>query len=257
MKVVILCGGQGMRLREETEFRPKPLVEIGGYPILWHIMQHYSSFGYKDFVLCLGYKGNMIKDYFLNYHLLNVDVTIALGQPPEVQFHQRATEDWKVTCANTGQLAHTGARIKKIQSYIGAEDFMLTYGDGVANVDIHALIDFHRKSGRLATVTGVYPPARWGELVVQDGRALEFREKPQAQKGRINGGFLVCSNKVFDYLTEEDTCQFERGPMGSLADEGQLGVYCHDGFWQCMDTYRDFILLNEMWDLGEAPWRQP
>lgn len=255
MKVVILCGGQGMRLREETEFRPKPMVEIGGYPILWHIMQHYARYGYKEFVLCLGYKGDVIKNYFLNFHLLNMDFTIKLGQqPPQVEFHRRRPEDWVVTCVETGPLAHTGARIKKIQPFIGDSDFMLTYGDGVANVNIKALVDFHQKSGRLATVTGVYPPARFGELVIQDGRALSFSEKPQIEGGRINGGFFVLKSRVFDYLTDDDNCQFEREPMTTLADEGQLSVYSHNDYWQCMDTYRDFVHLNELWQTGQAPW---
>ncbi len=244
-----------MRLREETEFRPKPLVEIGGRPILWHIMQHYAAYGHKQFVLCLGYRGDDIKHYFLNYQRISNDFTVDLGTENKVEIHGEQMLDWKVTCADTGREAQTGARLKKIQRYVEGDEFMLTYGDGVANVDLHALLRFHREQGRLATVTGVHPPARFGELEVEDGRALEFREKPQTQRGGISGGFFVLNRQVFDYLTDDDACTFERGPLAQLAAEGQLSVYQHNGFWQCMDTYRDFTLLNEMWDAGETPWR--
>jgi len=244
-----------MRLREETEFRPKPLVEIGGRPILWHIMQHYAHHGHKEFVLCLGYRGDDIKRYFLNYQRISNDFTVDLGSENRVEIHGEQALDWKVTCADTGRDANTGARLKKIERYVAGDEFMLTYGDGVADIDLDELLRFHRAQGRLATVTGVFPPARFGELEVDNGRALEFREKPQTQRGRISGGFFVLNRKVFDYLTDDDSCNFERGPLAQLAEEGQLAVYLHDGFWQCMDTYRDFSLLNEMWDAGDIPWR--
>lgn len=255
MKVVILCGGQGMRLREETEFRPKPLVEIGGRPILWHIMKHYASFGHREFILCLGYKGEMIKNYFLNYHLLNSTFSVDLGSEPRLDLHEAALqEDWRVTLVDTGRDALTGARLKRIERFVEGGQFLMTYGDGVSDVDLDRLVDCHARAGRLATVTGVYPPARFGELVSQGDRVLEFREKPQTRQGRISGGFFVLDRAVFDYLSDQDACNFERGPLASLAAEGQLTLYEHDGFWQCMDTYRDLVLLNELWDSGSPPW---
>lgn len=244
-----------MRLREETEFRPKPLVEIGGRPILWHIMQHYAYHGHNEFVLCLGYRGDDIKRYFLNYQRISNDFTVDLAAENRVEIHGEQVLDWKVTCADTGREANTGARLKKIERFITGDEFMLTYGDGVADIDLEDLLRFHREQGRLATVTGVFPPARFGELEVDNGRALEFREKPQTQRGRISGGFFVLHKKVFDYLSDDDSCNFERGPLAQLAAEGQLAVYQHDGFWQCMDTFRDFTLLNDMWDAGDIPWR--
>lgn len=255
MKVVILCGGQGMRLREETEFRPKPLVEIGGRPILWHIMKHYAHHGHREFILCLGYKGEMIKNYFLNYHVLNSTFTIDLGRGSELELHRPAVhEDWKVTLVDTGREALTGARLKRIEPFVDGERFMMTYGDGVSDVDLGRLEEFHSRTGRLATVTGVHPPARFGELVSDADRVVEFREKPQTQRGRISGGFFVLDREVFRYLSDDDDCNFERGPLAALADEGRLSVFQHDGFWQCMDTYRDLVLLNELWDSGSPPW---
>jgi glucose-1-phosphate cytidylyltransferase len=258
MKTIILCGGLGTRLREETEYKPKPMVEIGGRPILWHIMKRYAAFGHKDFILCLGYKGEVIKDYFYNYQLRTSDVTVTLGRSQSVEFHNTHPEEgWKVTLVETGANAMTGARIKRAAKHLGGEPFMLTYGDGVADVDIPALLDFHKKHGRIATVTGVHPPSRFGELVTQGERVLDFSEKPQTHQGAINGGFFVMNPAALDYLADDDACILEKQPLENLAREGELMVYQHKGFWQCMDTFRDLQLLNKLWDSGEAPWRAP
>jgi glucose-1-phosphate cytidylyltransferase len=255
MKVVLLCGGQGMRLREETEFRPKPMVAIGQRPIIWHIMKRYAAFGFTDFVLCLGYKGEMLKDYFLTYHLTSGDVRVTLGLPPEIEVMRAPQEaGWSVTLADTGLSAMTGARIKKVEPYVDGDDFMLTYGDGVSDVDFHDLLAFHRKHGRIATVTGVFPPARFGELVTAGDQVTDFREKPQVQEGRISGGFFVLNRRVFDYLSSDEDCIFERGPLAQLAEDGEMMMYRHDSFWQCMDNRRDLDLLLEMWGSGQAPW---
>jgi glucose-1-phosphate cytidylyltransferase len=253
VKVVILCGGKGTRIREETEYRPKPLVEIGGRPILWHIMKLYSTHGYREFVLCLGYKGEMIKKYFLNYGPLNADFTIDVSSG-EVVFHDAHKEDWVVTLADTGKEAMTGARLKRVERYIDSDSFMVTYGDGVANLNIKKLVEFHKKHGRIGTVTGVRPSSRFGELVVEGDKAMEFREKPQVQEGVINGGFFVFNKDFFDYLSNDDSCTLEREPLENLAADGELMVYLHKGFWQCMDTYRDFKLLNDLWSRG-PPWK--
>lgn len=255
MKVVLLCGGLGMRLREETEFRPKPMVAIGHRPIIWHIMKRYAAYGHTDFVLCLGYKGEMLKDYFLSYHLTSGDIEVTLGQPPLVQV-KRAPEEsgWKVTLADTGLNAMTGARIKKVERYVDGDEFMLTYGDGVADLDFDKLLAFHRSHGKLATVTGVFPPARFGELVTAGDQVIDFREKPQVQEGRISGGFFVLNRKIFSYLNEDDDCVFERGPLAKLAEDGEMMIYRHDSFWQCMDNKRDLDLLLEMWESSRAPW---
>ena len=256
MQVVILCGGLGTRLREETEYRPKPMAEVGGRPILWHIMKHYSYYGLRDFILCLGYKGEVIRSYFLNYHAMNLDVTVDLKQPPQIHYHQQQEEtDWKITLVDTGRNAQTGARLKRVGKYIDGR-FMMTYGDGLADLNIHDLLATHERMGRRATVTGVLPPARFGELVDQDGLALEFREKPQTQEGVISGGFFVLEKEVLDLIPDDDeSCNFERGPLPHLANCGQLAVHRHNGFWQCMDTYRDFTYLNELWESGNPPWR--
>ena len=256
MKVVILCGGLGTRLREETEFRPKPMVSIGERPILWHIMKCYSHYGFKEFVLCLGYRGNVIREYFRNFHFHSSDFTVQLCYPPKFEMHQEFEESqWRVTLVDTGQEAQTGARLKRIQKYIGDEPFLMTYGDGLANVDLRHLLSYHRQQGRIATVTAVHPPARFGELEVEGGRALHFREKPQTQTGLISGGFFALNPEVFDYLEDDDACNFEKGPLARLADEGQLSVHTHLGFWQCMDTYRDYTILNEMWGSPQPPWK--
>ena len=256
MKVVILCGGAGTRLREETEFRPKPMVNIGPYPILWHIMKYYSQFGFKEFVLALGYKGDMIKNYFCHYELMNNDVTIELGQPEKTCIHYAHDEaGWKITLADTGEKSLKGARLKKVEKYIVGDTFMMTYGDGIADVDIGKLLAFHKAHGKLATVTGINIASRFGELKI-DGDSVEtFSEKPQDGKGFINGGFFVFSRKILDYLTTDDLCDLEVGPLERIAGEGQLMVYKHRGFWACMDTLRDMEYLNRLWDNGMARWK--
>lgn len=258
MKVVILCGGKGTRLREETEYRPKPLVPVGGRPILWHIMKIYSTFGFREFVLCLGYKGEMIKDYFLNYDLLNSDFTIHLGSKAIKQdFVAHDEHDWRVTLVDTGQETQTGGRVARIRRYVEGDDaFMLTYGDGVAAIDIDALLQLHRRENRIATVTGVHPLGRFGELVLEADRhrVHRFAEKPLARESWINGGFFVFGRRVFDYLSGDD-CVLEREPLERLARENELAVYCHDAYWQCMDTFRDVEALNQQWASGRPPWR--
>lgn len=256
MKVVILCGGEGTRLREETETRPKPLVFIDGRPILWHIMKIYAHYGFKDFVLCLGYKGDMIKDYFLNYETMTKDFTITLGNTRDVEFHNGIVEeDWRITFAETGRYAMTGARVRRISKYIDEDNFMMTYGDGVADVNIKELVNFHFDHQKIATVTGVRPPSRFGEMVVKDRRVLEFSEKPQTASGYINGGFFVLNRKIFDYMSDEESLSFEGSPLRGLARDDQLRVFPHNGFWQPMDTYREYKMLNDAWDRGEAKWK--
>lgn len=247
IKTVILCGGMGTRLREETEYRPKPLVEIGGKPILWHIMKIYSHYGFKDFILCLGYKGEMIKEYFLNYEMLNSDFTIELGSK-NIEIHDGHEESGiKVSLINTGETTMTGARIKKVGKFIDSEIFMLTYGDGVGDINITKLMEFHKSHGKIGTITGVRPVSRFGELVARDKKVLSFAEKPQNSDGLINGGFFVFNKEFLDYIDENDDCILEKDPLEKLTKDGELMVYKHDGFWQCMDTYRDFILLNNLW----------
>ncbi len=253
MKVVILAGGFGTRLSEYTKVVPKPMVEIGGKPILWHIMNHYSKYGYNEFVIALGYKAEVIKDYFLQYYALNNDFTIDLSNN-HVDYINERHRDWKVTLVDTGQNSLTGGRVKRLQPVIGDEDFMLTYGDAVSDVDISKLVKTHYESGRLATVTAVHPAARFGELqLTGDGLVTSFKEKPQVNQGWINGGFFVFNPKIFDYI-EGDRTTLEAEPLERLATEGQLKAYLHDGFWQCMDTVRDREKLNEMWNAGDAPW---
>lgn len=254
MKVVILAGGFGTRLSEYTKVIPKPMVEIGGKPILWHIMNHYAKYGYKDFVIALGYKGEVIKNYFLQYYALNNDFTIDLSNNHVDYVNERHT-DWKVTLVDTGQASLTGGRVKRLQPVIGNEDFMLTYGDAVSDVNIAELVKTHYQSGKLATVTAVHPAARFGELQLSgEGLVTSFKEKPQVNQGWINGGFFVLSPKIFDYI-DGDRTTFEAEPLERLASEGQLKAYLHDGFWQCMDTVRDREKLNEMWETGNAPWK--
>lgn len=255
-KVVILCGGKGTRLREETEIRPKPLIEIGDRPILWHIMKLYAHYGYNEFVLCLGYKGAMIKEYFYHYHLLTNDFTVHLDKEYEATFYNHTEKvDWKVTLVDTGLNALKGARIKKIEKYIKDELFLLTYGDGVADVDIGAIVDFHKKHGKIGTLTGVRPPSRFGDMVVQKDKVLSFTEKPQASVGLINGGFFVFNRKIFDYLSEDDNCDFEMGILEKLAEQDELRVYEHKGSWECMDTFRETAHLNELWNNKKAFWK--
>jgi glucose-1-phosphate cytidylyltransferase len=254
--VVILCGGLGTRLREETEYRPKPMVEIGSKPILWHIMKTYSFYGYNNFILCLGYKGNIIKNYFFNYEILNSDFTIELGNRKSVQIHGGHDEDdWKVTLADTGEKTLKGARIKKIEKYVDNEIFMLTYGDGLANININELLSFHKKHGKMATLTGVMPPSRFGELEIKNKTVISFTEKPQASEGLINGGYFVFNRQIFDYLSDNDDCDFEVGPLEVLANEGELMVYPLKREWACMDTIRDTNYLNNLWKSGDAFWK--
>jgi glucose-1-phosphate cytidylyltransferase len=258
MKVVILCGGQGTRLREETEYRPKPLVDIGGRPILWHIMKLYAHHGFRDFVLCLGYRGNMIKEYFLNYEAMNNDFTMCLGRLHQVAYHGAHHEqDFRVTLAETGLDTMTGGRVRRIQKYVDNDDddtFMVTYGDGVADADIRKVLAFHRKHGKLATVTTVSPISRYGILDVEaDGRVSSFSEKPRIE-GWASAGFFVFSRRLFDYLDGDD-CILEREPMERLAAEEQLMAYQHSGFFFAMDTYREYKFLNDLWANGKAPWK--
>lgn len=255
-KVVILCGGQGTRMREETEFRPKPMVEVGGRPLLWHIMKGYAAHGFSDFVLCLGYRGDMIKEYFLNYRAHNADLTIDLGAGG-VTYETDRPEDWRVTLADTGADAMTGARVKRVERYLGDADlFLCTYGDGLSDVDVSALIDFHRAHGKLATVTGVLPPGRFGRLAIDGQDAVhDFHEKPLEGEGRINGGFFVFSRAFLDRLSDDASCVLEREPLESAARDGELKMYRHDRFWQCADTLRDVELLRGLWGDGDAPWR--
>lgn len=254
MKVVVLCGGRGTRLREETEYRPKPMVEIGGRPIVWHIMKLYAHHEIWDFILCLGYKGEVIKDYFLNYHAMNDDFTVNLGSRTRLRFHgQHTEEDWNVTLTDTGLDTLTAERIYRVRDYLGDGPFMVTYGDGVTDLDVKALLKFHREQGRLATLTAVRDISRFGVVQTDgQGRVTGFKEKPQIQE-RINVGFFVFEPGVFDYLKGQ-RCMLEQGPLPALAEAGQLSIYSHDGFWHCMDTYRDFLKLNELWNEGSAPW---
>ncbi len=252
MKVVILAGGVGSRLSEETDVRPKPMVEIGHRPILWHIMKHYSHFGFNEFVLALGYKGDYIKRYFTealaDANDLTVDFTTGL-----VERHPAHVDPWRVTMVDTGQHSETGGRLLKVRDHLGDEPFMLTYGDGVANVDLRALADFHASHGRLATVTAVHPNARFGQLALDGDRVTRFDEKPQMSEGWINGGYFVLDPGIFDYIPGD--CDWAKEPLEAIARDGQLAANRHEGFWQCMDTLRDKIYLNSLWDQGEATWK--
>jgi glucose-1-phosphate cytidylyltransferase len=254
MKVAILAGGLGTRLREETEYRPKPMVQIGGRPILWHIMKIYAHYGYNDFVICLGYKGELIRNYFLNYETQNRDFTVTLGSGEVAVLGNHTEDGWRVTLAETGEKTMTGGRLKRIEKYVGDSTFMVTYGDGVADVDIESLLGFHRRQGKLATVTAVRPSSRYGELAIENGRVTLFREKPQVNEGWINGGFFIFEPEVFSFIEGEDDT-LEAGLISRLVERKQLTVYQHEGFWQCMDTYREMQQLDEMWGQGRAPWR--
>lgn len=255
MKVVILCGGQGTRLREETEYIPKPLVNIGGRPILWHIMKLYSYHGFNDFILCLGYKGHLIKEYFLNYEAMNNDFTITLGKDEKIEFHkERDDECFKITLADTGLETMTGSRIKQIEKYIDSDTFMVTYGDGLSNVNIRQLVDFHKAHGHLATVTAVHPTSRFGILnLTPNAQVLNFDEKPLSNDW-INSGFFVFNENVFSYLSTAPACTLERGPLENLAQDGEMRAFQHNGFFFAMDTYREYLQLNDIWRTGEAPW---
>ncbi len=257
MKTVILCGGQGTRIRDVSGDIPKPMIPIGNYPILWHIMKYYSQFDLKDFVLCLGYKGQVIKDFFLSYEAHTKDLTVTLGPRQSVEYHSAHSEaDWKVTLADTGFNAMTGARVKRVQKHLMDDDnFMLTYGDGLGDVDINKLAVFHHSHKKILTVTGVRPPGRFGELIIDStGLAREFNEKPQASGGLISGGFFVCRKEIFNYMDDRENLVFEEDPMRQLVRDKQMMVYEHSGFWQPMDTYREYKLLNGLFEKGTAPW---
>jgi glucose-1-phosphate cytidylyltransferase len=256
LKVVILCGGQGTRLREETEYRPKPMVDIGGRPIVWHIMKSYAHFGHAHFILCLGYKGNVIKEYFLNYEAMNSDITMTLGQLRAIAYHdQHREQDFTVTLADTGQDTMTGGRLNRVRKYIKDDLFMVTYGDGLANVDIDRLLDFHHGHGKKATLTTVRPTSRYGVIGLdRRGGVEKFNEKPVLDSW-INAGFFVFHRSVFDYLDGGDECVLERKPLERLAADGQLMAYRHEGFFYAMDTYREYQYLNELWNSKEAPWK--
>jgi glucose-1-phosphate cytidylyltransferase len=253
VKVVILAGGLGSRLAEETEVRPKPMVEIGGRPILWHILKHYAHHGFNDFYVALGYKGDDIKRYFLDYHALSGNLTVQLDRG-STQYHEAEREDWKVHLIDTGMHTLTGGRVKRLEAHLRDETFMVTYGDGVADVNLGALLAFHREQGRLATLTAVRPPARFGGIVFDGPRVREFTEKPQVGEGWINGGYLVFEPDVFRYL-EGDNTSLEAEAMERLAADGQLAAFRHEGFWQCMDTVRDFRLLQSLWQSEAPPWK--
>lgn len=253
MKAVILAGGLGTRLSEETAVRPKPMVEIGGRPILWHIMKIYSAYGVRDFIICLGYKGYIIKEYFANYFLHMSNVTFDM-EANRMEVHQASAEPWRVTLVDTGDNAMTGGRLKGVREYLGDEDFCFTYGDGVADVDIGALVKFHKEHGRQATMTAVQPPGRYGAIRMDGNVITGFQEKPQGDGGWINGGFFVLSPKVIDLIADESTV-WEKEPLQALAESGQLCAWSHDGFWQAMDTLREKSLLEELWASGSAPWK--
>ncbi|MBI4662357.1 MAG: glucose-1-phosphate cytidylyltransferase [Verrucomicrobia bacterium] len=253
MKVVILAGGLGTRLSEETVLKPKPMVEIGGRPILWHIMKSFAAYGFTEFVVALGYKGEVIKDYFLNYRHRSRNLTVRLGSG-EITVHEADSEDWTVHLLDTGYDTQTGGRVKRAAQFIGKEPFMLTYGDGVCDVNISSLLDFYRKHKKLAAVTAVRPPARFGSMALEDERVARFEEKPQLGEGYINGGFFVLDPGIAEYIAGDATI-WEREPMERLAEEGQMLAYRHGGFWQCMDTLRDVRLLEALWQEGRAPWK--
>jgi len=257
LKAVILCGGQGTRLREETEFKPKPMVLIGGMPIVWHIMKIYSHYGIRDFVLCLGYKGEMIKEYFLHQELMSHDVTVSLKKGKRIVHEGKGdVEDWNITLADTGLDAMTGARVKRVEKYIDEDEFMLTYGDGLADIDIKKLLDHHHRIGTVGTLSGANPQTRFGMIKSdQKGIVTEFIEKPTLYEDYVNGGFYVFGKRFFDYVDDDDSCILERAPLVKLAKERQLSMYKHGGFWHCMDTYRDYVDLNSIWDSGKVPWK--
>ncbi|MFV0481245.1 MAG: glucose-1-phosphate cytidylyltransferase [Campylobacteraceae bacterium] len=255
MKVVILAGGYGTRIAEETDIKPKPMVEIGGKPILWHIMKIYSHYGFHDFVILLGYKGYAIKEYFANYFLHQSDVTIDL-KTNAIDVHSNYSEPWRVTLADTGLDTMTGGRIKRAQKYIGDEDFLLTYGDGVSDIDIARTVAFHKSHGKILTMSAIQPEARFGNITIDDNMNVKkFIEKPKNEAGWINGGFFVCNKKIFDYISSDESCVFEQEPLQKLAQNGEMYAYKHNGFWQPMDTLRDNQKLNKLWRENKAPWK--
>jgi glucose-1-phosphate cytidylyltransferase len=253
--VVILAGGLGTRLREETEFKPKPMVEIGDRPILWHIMKYFSSYGIKDFIICLGYRGDVIRDYFLSYQTRNINLSLRLGQEPKTNFLDKHDEnDWKVTLIETGKLSSTGSRLKQVQDFIGDRTFMCTYGDGLSSVNLEELVSFHRSHSGIATLSAVHPTSRFGVVDLRDdGKIQEFLEKPIVDDW-VNGGYFVLEPSIFDFITDDGP--FEETPLKSLAKSNNLFAYRHDGFWQPMDTYREYLELNARWTSNDAPWRR-
>lgn len=256
MKVVLLAGGLGTRISEESHLKPKPMIEIGEQPILWHIMKSYSHYGFNEFIICAGYKQHIIKEYFADYYLHRSDITFDFSDGGSMTVHNNISEPWKVTVVDTGLNTMTGGRVKRIAPYVGNEAFMLTYGDGVSDIDIGKLVDFHKSHGKLATMTAVNVGQRFGVLDIDDGGKIEaFREKEQGDGAVINGGFMVLQPEVFDYI-DDDTTIFEKAPLERLAHKGQLMAYNHDGFWQCMDTQRDKFQLEELWIDGKAPWKK-
>lgn len=256
MDVVIFCGGMGTRLKEETEFKPKSLVRIGDRPIIWHIMKTYAHFGYTNFILCLGEKGEQIKEYFYNYEVMTNNSTIRLGYKNDSKIYSEFPErGWKITMIDTGEVSLKGARLKKVENYVSGDVFMATYGDGVGNIDIKALLDFHQKHGKMATITGVNPLSRFGELDIEGDKVANFFEKPSVSGRWISGGFMVFNRDIFSYLEDKDDCDLEIGCLERIASIGQLMVYKHDKFWACMDTYRDMEYLNHLWSSNKAGWK--
>jgi len=257
MKVVILCGGMGTRIRDHHETLPKPMIPIGGRPIIWHIMKYYAHFGFKDFVLCMGYKREAFVDFFLHYRYHNSDLTIELGDPEAVRFHDREAEpeDWRITLTDTGLRTNTGGRLRRAAKFISGSRFMLTYGDGLCNVDLIDLIDFHKRTGKLATVSAVHPTGRFGEIELDEGLVASFAEKPQTSAGYINGGFMVLEREFIERYLNDPNCILEADALAQCAREDQLAAYCHEGFWQCMDTAREHQLLEDLWTSNDAPWR--
>lgn len=257
MKTVILAGGFGTRISEESHLKPKPMIEIGDRPILWHIMKIYSHYGFNDFIICLGYKGYVIKEFFADYYLHMSDITFDFTSENQMTIHQNVAEPWKVTLVDTGLYAQTGARVKKIQKYIGDNSFFLTYGDGVSDINIKRLLDYHKSQNKSATITAIQPGGRYGVLDInQDGNVRNFVEKAKEDGGWINAGFMVFEPQVFEYLSDDDSCILEREPMKKLAKDNQLNAYKYEGFWQCMDTQRDKGLLENLWNKNEAPWKR-
>ena len=256
--VAILCGGKGTRLREETEFRPKPLISVGEKPMIWHIMKTYAHYGFKDFMLCLGYKGELIREYFINYDWNHSDILLELGNKRVTKLDNgHDAEDWRIWLVDTGQETMTGGRLKRLTSHIektGSDIFLATYGDGVANININDLVDFHRSHGKLATITAVHAPSRFGELVIEDALVTNFKEKPARTEGLISGGYFVLNRKVLELISDDSTT-FEAEPLKILSEQGELAVYQHSGYWQCMDTYREVELLTQLYTSGKAGWK--
>lgn len=255
MKVVILAGGMGTRISEESHLKPKPMIQIGEQPILWHIMKIYSYYGFHEFIICCGYKGHMIKEYFADYYLYRSDVTFDFTANNRMTIHENIAEPWKVTLVDTGLKAQTGARLKRIEKYVGNEPFMLTYGDGVSDVDLDTLLKQHRESGKTVTITGIQPGGRYGVLDLEGETIIGFREKAKEDGGWINGGFMAMDPEIFEYLSPNDNCILERTPLETLAQNGKVGIYKHTGFWQCMDTQRDKNRLERLWSSEKPPWK--